>query len=137
MIILDTNVISELVNGPQASPQVLAWVGSLDEQPVTTVVNRAEVLLGLALMPAGKRQRNLTDAADRAFNTLAACLPLTAEGADAYADIVATRRATGRPIGTMDALIAAIAHVTRAKIATRDIDGFDGLGLTLVDPWAS
>ena len=137
MIVLDTNVLSELLSGSQANPRVITWVQSLDEQPVTTVINRAEILAGLALMPAGRRQRELADAAERAFAALPACLPMTAECADAYADIVATRRTAGRPIGGMDALIAAIARVTRAKIATRDTDGFDGLGLTVIDPWSA
>lgn len=136
MIILDTNVLSELVRGTHANPQVLAWARTLGEQPVTTVINRAEVLTGLALLPAGRRRTELTAAVDRAFAALPACLPLTAECADAYADIVATRRTEGRPIGGMDALIAAIARVTGAKIATRDTDGFEGLGLTVIDPWA-
>ncbi|MGL5912023.1 MAG: hypothetical protein ACRCZP_18610 [Phycicoccus sp.] len=53
-----------------------------------------------------------------------------------YAEIVAARQAVGRPIGTFDALIAAVALVQRASVATRDVDGFTGIGLTVVDPWS-
>lgn len=135
MIILDTNVISEVMRGPRADPAVVAWLRSLGEMPVTTVVNRAEVLSGIALLPKGKRRERLWEVAHDAFGRLGVCLPLMPECASAYAEIVATRRSAGRPIGGMDALIGSIAAVAGAQLATRDIDGFDGIGLDLVDPW--
>lgn len=135
MIILDTNVISELMRGPRSSPVVLAWLRSLPEMPVTTVINRAEIMAGIAVLPAGRRKERLTIAGRAAFDQLGAVLPLAAECADTYAGIVATRRAMGRPVGGMDALIAAIATASGASLATRDSADFDGLGLTLIDPW--
>lgn len=137
MIILDTNVISEVMRGPRSSPVVVSWLRSLVEAPVTTVINRAEIMAGLALLPAGRRKDSLTAAARSAFDQLGAVLPLADECADAYAGIVAARRGAGRPIGAMDALIASIAMVSGATLATRDGPDFDGLGLTLVDPWAA
>ena len=136
MIILDTNVISEAMRGPQADPRVIAWIRGLSEQPVTTVVNRAEILAGIALLPASGRREQLAAAAGRAFSGLGTCLPLVPECAEAYGAIVATRSAAGRPMGSMDALIAAIARVSGAGLATRDTTGFEGLDLVLVDPWA-
>ncbi|TDE95101.1 type II toxin-antitoxin system VapC family toxin [Occultella glacieicola] len=135
MIILDTNVISEAMRGPRASSVVIAWIRALSEQPVTTVVNRAEILAGVALLPDGARKDLLAGAARAAFDTLGVCLPLLPECAQEYADIVASRRAAGRPIGGMDALIASIARVSGADLATRDVRDFEGVGVDLIDPW--
>ena len=135
MIILDTNVVSELMRGADASPKVLDWVRGLGEQPVTTVITRAEILAGIALLPAGVRRDRLESVATDAFDTLGVCLPLVPECAAEYADIVAARRTSGHPINAMDALIAAIARVSGSAVATRDIADFGGLGVELVDPW--
>lgn len=137
MIILDTNVISEAMRGPAADPTVLTWLRALGAPPVTTVINRAEILAGIALLPAGARSERLRRAADSAFGALGVCLPLTAECCVHYGDIVARRQRAGRPIGGMDALIAAIARETSATVATCDIDGFADLGLDLVNPWSA
>lgn len=135
MIILDTNVISEAMRGPRADPGVLRWLRGLPQVPVTTVITRAEIMAGIALLPAGSRRERLRTAAAAAFDALGACLPLVPECAGAYADIVASRRATGRPIGGMDALIASIARISGARLATRDVADFTDLGIELVDPW--
>lgn len=135
MIILDTNVISEVMRGPRADSNVLGWVRSLPESPVTTVVNRAEILAGVAVLPEGRRRSRLWEASEAAFGRLGACLPLMPECAAVYGHVVATRRSAGRPIGGMDALIASIALVSGAGVATRDATDFDGIGLELVDPW--
>ena len=136
MIILDTNVISEAMRGPAADAGVLRWLRSLAETPVTTVINRAEILAGIALLPTGERADQLRAAAERAFGTLGVCLPLTPECCAHYGDIVASRQRAGRPIGGMGALIAAIAREASATVATRDVGGFADLGLDLVDPRA-
>lgn len=135
MIILDTNVISEAMRGPRADRLVLAWIRGLPARPVTTVLNRAEILAGIAVLPTDARRERLAQAAEAAFSGLGVVLPLVPECTSEYADIVATRRTAGRPIGTMDALIAAIARVTSATLATRDLADFDGLGLHLLNPW--
>ncbi len=137
MIVLDTNVISELMKGPAASPNVVRFVRLLTERPVTTVINRAEILSGVMMLPPGPARSRLHDVAESAFGGLGVVLPLIGECAAQYADIVATRRRTGRPIGAMDAFIAAIAREAAATVATRDLSDFDGLGLDLVDPWAT
>ncbi|GAB3742392.1 type II toxin-antitoxin system VapC family toxin [Microlunatus parietis] len=135
MIILDTNVISEVMRGRLAEPSVLNWLGSLRDRPVTTVINRAEIMAGVALLPSGGRRDRLWDAAVAAFDQLGTCLPLVPECASVYAEIVASRRAAGRPIGGMDALIASIARVAGVGIATRDVDGFADLGFEVINPW--
>ena len=135
MIILDTNVISEVMRGPRADQRVLAWLRSLGTAPITTVINRAEILAGIAILPAGHRRDLLGAAAREAFDGLGVCLPLMPEAAPAYADLVAARRLIGRPLGSMDALIAAIATVAGATVATRDVTDFADLGLDLVNPW--
>lgn len=135
MIILDTNVVSEAMRGPNASPRVIGWLSG-QSGLVTTVITRAEIMAGIALLPEGRRRDMLRDAAASAFDMLGACLPLTSGAADHYAAIVCGRRAVGRPIGSMAALIAAIAREAGATLATRDTDDFDGLGITLVNPFA-
>jgi len=135
VIILDTNVIAELMKGPSAGRVVRGWVRALRETPVTTVINRAEILSGIAVLPDGRRKQALLEVAEDAFQTLGVCLPLTPESATAYAMIVARRREGGRPIAAMDALVAAIAVESGAVLATRDVRDFEGLGLDLVDPW--
>jgi toxin FitB len=135
VIVLDTNVISEAMRGPRADPLVLTWLRSLPAPPVTTVINRAEILAGVALLPAGDRRDRLRSAALTAFSGLAVCLPLTPECADHYAEIVADRRRAGRPVGSMDALVAAIVRESGGRLATRDTNDFAGLGLDLVNPW--
>ncbi|WP_068402195.1 type II toxin-antitoxin system VapC family toxin [Kribbia dieselivorans] len=136
MILLDTNVVSEMMKGPRADPRVISWVWNLPEEPATTVLTRAEILAGLGQLPQGRRRQDLTTAAIQVFGRVGACLPFTPECADAYAVILTKGRQSGRPISTMDALIAAIALVSGSTLATRNIADFDGSGLDLVDPWA-
>lgn len=138
MIILDTNVISELMRGEAKSDRrVVEWARALSEQPVSTVINHAEILSGLAVLPAGRRRAQLLARAENTLLNLGPALPLTPDCAGAYAAIVAERKAAGSPIGQMDGLIAAIARTTGAAIATRNISDFDSLGLRLVDPWTA
>ncbi|MGL4744243.1 MAG: type II toxin-antitoxin system VapC family toxin [Dermatophilaceae bacterium] len=135
MIVLDTNVLSELLRGSDADRGVVRWLRGLREQPVTTILNRAEILAGVAILPPGRRRQDLASGIERILGDLAICLPFAPECPVVYAEIVAARRAVGRPIGTFDALIAAVALVHRASVATRDVDGFAGVGLTVIDPW--
>lgn len=137
MIVLDTNVISELVKSTRADARVVRWARDLDEQPVTTVVNKAELLAGVALLPPGGRRTTLAEALHLALDELNVCLPFTEDVPAAYASIVAVRKASGRPIGASDAFIAAIASVHGAGVATRDVAGFDGVGLRVVSPWGA
>ncbi|MBI5131900.1 MAG: type II toxin-antitoxin system VapC family toxin [Rhodopseudomonas palustris] len=137
MIILDTNVISELMR-PKPDAVVLAWFG---EQPVagvfTTTLTQAEIFYGLALLPEGRRRDDLTAAARPIFEIDLAgrVLPFDTDAADAYPAIAAGRRHSGHPISQIDAQIAAIARSRGARLATRNTADFADCGITVVDPW--
>ncbi|MDF1487224.1 type II toxin-antitoxin system VapC family toxin [Tessaracoccus caeni] len=135
MIVLDTNVISEALKGPQADPNVIAWLSSLSAAPVTTIVNRAELLAGVALLPDGRRKEVLHATITAQLARMGTCLPLTEEAADCYAEIQARRQEVGRPISGFDGLIAAICLASSSTLATRNTKDFEGLGLDLINPW--
>ena len=137
MIILDTNVLSELMKSKPAGP-VVAWIA---EQPTaglyTTAITQAEILHGLMLLPAGRRRRALEAAATSMFaeDFEGRILGFGTDAAPAYARIASDRRVAGRPISHFDAQIAAIARSTGATVATRNVDDFDGCGVMVVNPW--
>lgn len=138
MILLDTNVLSEFMR-PQPAASVVAW---LDEQPAgevfTSAVSRAEIELGLLLMPAGKRQEALNRVAQAILDEDFAgrCLPFDQDAARQYARLVAARTRAGRPISVEDAQIAAIALAQRMPLATRNVTDFELIdGLEVVNPW--
>ena len=138
MILLDTNVLSELMRAKPA-PQVLEWV---DAQPagdlVITSITVAEILYGIAKMPDGKRKQGLLDVASVMFDEDFAgnILPFDADAAVHYAEIAAETEAKGRVVDMADAQIAAIGRLHDAVIATRNIRHFETLGVALVDPWS-
>lgn len=138
MILLDTNIISEGLR-PQPNLQVRAWLDSqpADELFLCTPV-LAELHYGAELLPVSQRRAKLELAIVDLVNAFADRI-LTFDGAATlnYGKFVAQRDRLGRPTGTMDGLIAAIAITHRATIATRDIRGFDGSGIDLVDPFAT
>ena len=138
MIILDTNVLSELMRAKQAHASVFAWVaGHPQAMLCTTSINKAEILYGIAVLPEGGRRAALAMAAERMFDNVfeGRVLPFDYAAAGHYARIVAVRRNKGRPIANFDAQIAAIAHTAGAQLATRDVSGFADCGLTLINPW--
>lgn len=139
MIVVDTNVISELMRG-EPHPAVLAWVAAQPRALLyTTHVNQAEILYGIAALPEGRRRMALAAAAEAMFaeDFAGRILPLEAAAAARYPNIVLARRRAGNPIEKFDALIAAIALAAGAEVATRDTGGFAGCGLTLIDPWTA
>lgn len=139
MIVLDTNVISELMKS-QPHPVVLNWFAAESAVHLfTTSVNKAEILSGIAALPDGRRRAALALAAEAMFTTDLAdrVLPFDAGAAVHYAEIVTTRYRAGRPMGNFDAQIAATALAFGADIATRDIGDFTDCGLTLINPWAA
>jgi predicted nucleic acid-binding protein len=137
VIVLDTNVISELMR-PEPDGTVLAWVAAQPRaQFYTTHFNQAEMLYGIAALPAGRRRTTLADLAETMFaeDFRDRILPFNAAAAARYAEIAVERRRSGNPIGIIDALIAATALAAGASVATRDIGGFEGCGLTVINPW--
>jgi predicted nucleic acid-binding protein len=139
MIVLDTNVISELMR-PEPDPVVFAWTAAQARDMLyTTSVNKAEILYGIAALPTGRRRTALTEAAEAMFGDdfLDRVLPFDGAAAVHYAEIVVARRRTGNPIEAFDAQIAATALVFGDEIATRDVGGFAACGLTLINPWTA
>lgn len=138
MNLLDTNVLSEFMR-PQPAEAVTAWLDCLPpEQVWTSAISRAEIELGLVLMPAGRRQAALVLAAQAMFEEDFAgrCLPFDERAALHYAAIVAQRTHVGRPISTEDAQIAAIALAYNLTLATRNVSDFKGIeGLQIINPW--
>ena len=137
MIILDTNVASEMMRGHRAAPAVRAWVRHLHERPWITAITRGEIMAGIAYLPGGERRALLAAGALEVFGSVAGVLPYSDESTDAFAAIAASRRAAGHVVGTADTQIAAIALTYGATVATRNTKDFAGIGLTLVDPWES
>jgi toxin FitB len=137
VIVLDTNVISELMR-LEPHPAVVAWIAAQPNATLcTTSVNKAEILYGIVALPERRRRAALLTAAGAMFAEDLAdrVLPFDIAAAARYGKIVTTRGRAGRPIEAFDALIAATALAAGANIATRDVRGFEGLGLTLIDPW--
>ncbi len=138
MILLDTNVLSEVMRAKPA-PQVLAWMDSL--HPTTVYVcsiTEAEMLLGVALLPNGKRRSTLATQVGTLFTTHfhQRCLPFDSRAASHYAQIVSHRQRIGRPISTEDAQIAAIAVNHGHRLATRNVADFADIeALSIINPW--
>jgi toxin FitB len=138
MMVLDTNVVSEIVR-PAPAPRVIRWIGS---QPAlllyTTAITQAEILYGMEILTKGKQRKALEEALrgmfeedfrDRVLGFDAGCAAL-------FAEIAATRKALGRPISQFAAQIAAIARYRKATLVTRNIVDFADCGIKLIDPWA-
>lgn len=136
MIVVDTNVASELMR-PSPSPSVVAWVrGSHASQLHTTAITVAEVLYGVERLPASPRRTLLGTTAREVFSAFAdRVLAFDERAAEQYAQIVAGREAAGRPISGFDAQIAAICRVHGATLATRNAKDFHATGITILDPW--
>jgi len=137
VIVLDTNVLSELMR-PAPAERVTRWIAA---QPVTslytTSVTQAEILHGIMLLPAGKRRSAFETAANAMFREDFAgrILPFGSDAAHPYARIAVERRRAGRPISHFDAQIAAIARSTGAAVATRNVSDYEGCGVKLINPW--
>lgn len=137
MIVLDTNVVSELLR-PAPATQVEAWLSALDGAEVYfTAVGEAELRHGVAILPAGRRRTALAKAIEGMLEEdfRDRILPFDRAAASAYAVIAAKRRAAGRPISQFDCQIAAIARAREAAVATRNTGDYEGCGIEVIDPW--
>ena len=137
MIILDTNVVSEPLK-PAPDPQVLDWLNA--QAPDTlylTCVNLAELLAGVALLPAGRRRTALQQALDAQILPLfeGRVLPFDRPAAEAFARIHASVQATGHTPAFADTAIAAIASAHGYAVATRNVRDFAGTGVAVLNPW--
>ena len=138
MIILDTNVVSELMRpGPDAT--VVDWVaGQAATNLYLSTVSEAELRFGVEILPSGARRDRLLDEVEGMLREDFAgrVLSFDSAAAQAYATIAAARRAAGRPINHADCQIAAIARSRGASVATRDIDDFERSGIDVINPWS-
>lgn len=137
MLILDTNVLSAMMQA-DSEPKIIQW---LDRQPTeslwTTTVNVFEVRYGIEILPAGKKRLKL----EALFNRIVEegleqrVLPFDEAGAACAATLAAKRCKVGRTVDFRDTMIGGIALARRAAIATRNVRHFDDLGITIVNPW--
>ena len=139
MYVMDTNVASELMR-PSPVPAVSAWIAGRDaEELYLSAVSEAELLYGVAVVPAGRRRNALEAAMLRWLDTGFAerILPFDSAAARAYADIAAGRRFAGRPIAPANCRIAAIARSRGMAVVTRNVRDFEDTGIEVVDPWTA
>ncbi len=137
MILLDTNVLSEVLK-PAPSPAVRRWLAAQEPSSVfTTTITQAELLHGVESLPPGKRRTGLLAGVEKILNEEFEdrILPFDEEAARRFAKIVAARDAMGRPISQFDAMVAGIARSRHAAVATRNTTDFDQCGIRIVDPW--
>lgn len=136
MIVLDTNVVSEAMK-PAPEPSVRAW---LDEQVAETLylssVTVAELLFGIAALPAGRRKDLLTEAVEGLLALFGGrVLPFDIDAAVRYAELATLARTKGRGLPTPDGYIAAIAASRGFIVASRDTAPFAAAGVSVINPW--
>jgi predicted nucleic acid-binding protein len=136
MIVLDTNVISEL-QGRRHSELILRWLDRYDSAVVfLTAIAMAEIHFGIALLEPGARRESLSQAFSRIEEEFSGrILGFTHNVASRYGRLSAQRQKEGRPMETKDAMIAAICLSHDATLATRNTKDFEGLDLKLVNPF--
>ena len=137
MIILDTNVLSEQMK-PNPSPAVMAWAATVPSSELfTTTISEAEMLIGLKLMPAGRRRNLLaTQIANIFYRDFEdRVLMFDSRAAQAISSMPLQLGRQGRPIVDTDAMIAAIANAHGATVSTRNVRDFQRLRVPVVNPW--
>ncbi len=137
MILLDTNILSELMR-PAPEKRVEHWLADQPDASVfISAITEAELRYGVALLPPGKRRSILAAVIEDMLNEdfTGRILPFDSAAAVAFAEIAANRRQAGRPIAQADAQIAAIARSRGAALATRNVPDFEGCGVDVVNPW--
>jgi hypothetical protein len=138
LIVLDTNVVSDILRA-EAAPEVVAWSRLFPRTTLfTTIITEAELRYGIACLPSGARRTALEASINAILGDWLGrqSLPLNSDATIHYAAFRARRKALGNPVHAPDALIAgiAIAHGA-AAIATRDVADFEGCGLPIINPW--
>jgi predicted nucleic acid-binding protein len=137
MILLDTNVVSEPLRR-EPDPRVIAWI---DAQPLETLylsaITVAEMRAGVALLPAGRRRRGLSESLEKQVLPLFAgrVLPFDLACTRAYAENLKKSRSSGLAIAAADGFIAAIAATNGLTVATRDTGPFEAGGVAVINPW--
>ena len=135
MILLDTNVLSELTK-PRPSARVLAWLEVNEPLLAVPAVALAELRYGIARLPPGRRRSSLLRfwhmTCDRFQGRIFA---FDQRAAEIYGDVAARAEQSGARLNIADGQIAAIALVHRMRVATRDVGDFKASGVSVVNPW--
>jgi predicted nucleic acid-binding protein len=137
MIVLDTNVVSELMRA-RPEQRVRAWLDAqASDDLFLTAISVAEILCGVERLPDGKRKEQMREATEAMFKEdfQERLLAFDEYSAEYHAKIVTHRQSIGRPISMADAQIAAICIQYQATLATRNLKDFEALGLELINPW--
>ncbi len=137
MIILDTNVMSELAR-PQPDVRDVTWIDNQEQTRIyLTSVSLAETLYGIERLPLGQRKRDLSThfgiLLEERFRSRV--LSFDEESARWYASITTRRERIGRRMGTADAQIASICLANDASLATRNNRDFEETGVAPINPW--
>jgi predicted nucleic acid-binding protein len=135
--LLDTNIVSEWMR-PRPDPGVMRWLAEADEDRVyLSVVTLAELRRGIDRLADGQRRRRLEDWLSREIPQRfeGRILPIGATIAHAWGELVAKSERAGRPLGVMDAFIAATAAVHDLAVVSRDTTAFRHWTKAVIDPW--
>ncbi|MEI6790795.1 MAG: type II toxin-antitoxin system VapC family toxin [Myxococcaceae bacterium] len=136
MIVLDTNIVSELMKAAP-NPKLLAWIDAQESwQLYTSAITVAEISYGISILPDGKRRNELEKAWDKSLQEgfSGMVLSFTQEAAEIYADLMAHRKKIGRPASMADGQIAAIAKLNKAVLVTQNTKDFSDFEIELVNP---
>ena len=139
MIVIDTNVLSDTMR-PVPSPAVVAWLNRQDIKTLyITAVSLAELRFGVARLDDGRKKADLSKRLDLMLKLVFEdrILPFTAAAAQVFADRMAAARRNGTAVSFQDGMIAATVAANGFSIATRDINPFDAMGVSILNPWST
>lgn len=139
MIVLDTNVVSEMMKAVP-SPAVLSWMNGQDASRLfLTAVTVGEIRYGMRVLPEGKRRRSLEEGFERilAEGFAGRILAFDEAAAQRYGEVMGQRKEIGRPLAILDGQIASIAWSNGYAVATRNVQDFLECGVEVVNPFGS
>lgn len=139
MIVLDTNVVSEMMR-PAPAPAVLSWMNDQDVSRLfLTAVTVGEIRYGLRVLPQGKRRRFLEEGFERILAEAFAgrILPFDEAAAHRYGEVMGRRKESGHPLPIKDGQIASIAWSNGCSVATRNVKDFLDCGVEVINPFGS
>jgi toxin FitB len=137
MIVLDTNVVSEMMR-PVPAPSVAAWLNDQDVSLLfLTAVTVGEIRYGIRILPQGKRRRFLEEGFEKilAQGFAGRILAFDEAAAHRYGEIMGRRKETGRSLAILDGQIASIAWSNGCSVATRNVQDFMECGVEIINPF--
>ena len=137
MIILDTNVVTEVMK-PAPAATVVAWLNARDSSALfLTAITLGEIRYGLRTLPQGLRRQRLEESFERVISAAftGRILAFGEEAASQYGEVMARRKELGRPLSVPDGQIAAIARQHGFAVATRNVRDFLACGIEIVNPF--